>query len=84
MTKLRRIRWAGHVARTGERWIYTGFWWERQKGARPLGTNRRRWKNNIRMYVGETRFSSIDWIHLAPDRDQGRALVNTATNLRVP
>jgi hypothetical protein len=26
----------------------------------------------------------VDWIHLAADRDQRRALVNTVMNLRVP
>jgi hypothetical protein len=25
--KSRRMRWAGHVARTGRREVYTGFWW---------------------------------------------------------
>jgi hypothetical protein len=27
MIKSRIIRWAGHVARMGERRVYTGFWW---------------------------------------------------------
>jgi hypothetical protein len=36
------------------------------------------------MYLGEIGLSDMDWIHLAYDRDQGRALVNTATSLRVP
>jgi hypothetical protein len=26
----------------------------------------------------------MDWIHLAQDRDQWQAIVNTVTNLRVP
>jgi hypothetical protein len=25
--KLKIMRWAGHVARTGEREVHTGFWW---------------------------------------------------------
>jgi hypothetical protein len=32
----------------------------------------------------ETGWGSMDWIHLAQDRDQLRALVNTAMNFRVP
>jgi hypothetical protein len=29
--KLRRMRWAGHVARIGRRGMHIGFWWESQK-----------------------------------------------------
>jgi len=36
------------------------------------------------MDVGETGCEGVDWIHLAQDRDQWRALVNTVTHLRVP
>jgi hypothetical protein len=31
MVKSRRIRWAGQVARTGEKRMYIGYWWENQK-----------------------------------------------------
>jgi hypothetical protein len=30
--QLRRIRWAGHVARMGRREVYTGFWWGHLRG----------------------------------------------------
>jgi hypothetical protein len=36
------------------------------------------------MDVGEIVWGGMDWIDLAQDRDQRRALVNTVTNLRVP
>jgi hypothetical protein len=31
MIKLRRMRWAGHVARMGLRGLHIGYWWESQK-----------------------------------------------------
>jgi hypothetical protein len=31
MIKSRRMRWAGHVARMGEKRMHVGFWWESQK-----------------------------------------------------
>jgi hypothetical protein len=39
---------------------------------------------DIRMYLKETGWEGMDWIHLAQDRDQRRALVNMVINLRVP
>jgi hypothetical protein len=53
------------------------------EGKRPLGRPRRRWVDNIKMDFGETRWDGMDWIDLAQDRDQWRALVNTAMNLQV-
>jgi hypothetical protein len=51
---------------------------------RPQGTPRRRWVNNIKIDLSEIRWDGINWIELAQDRDQWRALVNTVMNLRVP
>jgi hypothetical protein len=53
------------------------------EGKRPLGRPRCRWENNIRMDLRETGWGGMDWIDLAQDRDQLRALVNTIINLRV-
>jgi hypothetical protein len=36
------------------------------------------------MDLREIGFGGMDWIELSQDRDQLRALVNTAMNLRVP
>jgi hypothetical protein len=85
MIKSRRMRWAWHVARMGGRGMHIGYWWERQKERkRPLGRPRRRWIDNIKIDLRERGWDGIDWIDLAQDRDQWRALVNTVMNLRVP
>jgi hypothetical protein len=36
------------------------------------------------MAYREIGWDDVDWIDLAQDRDQGRALVSTVMNLRVP
>jgi hypothetical protein len=51
---------------------------------RPLGRPRRRWVDNIKMNLGEIGWEGRDWIELAQNRDQWRALVNAVMNLRVP
>jgi hypothetical protein len=40
--------------------------------------------DNIKIDLKETGWDGVDWIDLAQDRDQWRALVNTVMNLRVP
>jgi hypothetical protein len=54
------------------------------EGNRPLGRPRLRWVDNIKIDLRETGWDGVDWIELAQDRDQWRALVNTVMNLRVP
>jgi hypothetical protein len=51
---------------------------------RTLGRIRRRWEDNIKIDPREIGWSDMDWITLAQDRDQWRALVDTIVNLRVP
>jgi hypothetical protein len=45
---------------------------------------RRRWVDNIKMDLREIGWDGVDWIDLAQDRDQWRAVVNTVMNFRVP
>jgi hypothetical protein len=54
------------------------------EGRRPLGRPRRRWVDNIKMDLREIGWDGVDWVDLAEDRDQLRALVNTVMNLRLP
>jgi hypothetical protein len=56
------------------------FWPENLKGRDYL---RRRLEDNIRMDVREIVWEVVDWIHLAQDGNQWRAIFNTVVNLRV-
>jgi hypothetical protein len=40
--------------------------------------------DDMKMDLGEIGWDGIDWIDMAQDRDQWRALVNTVMNLQVP
>jgi hypothetical protein len=51
---------------------------------RPLVRPRRRWLDNIRTDLVEVRWSDVDWIGLAQDRDGWRAILNSVLNVRVP
>jgi hypothetical protein len=54
------------------------------EGKRPLGRPRHRWEDNIKLDLRKIGWGGMDWIDLAQDRDQWRALLNTVMNLRVP
>jgi hypothetical protein len=54
------------------------------KGKRPLGRPRLKWKDNIKMDIRETGWGTMDWIDLAQDMDQWRALANMVMHLQVP
>ena len=84
MIKSRILKWARHVARVEEGSsafkILTGS----LAGGRPLGRPRRRWEDNIRMYLEEIGVNAGNWVDSAHNTDDWRALVNAALNLRVP
>jgi hypothetical protein len=78
------MRWAGHVGQIGEKTNAYRILVGKPEGKRPLGRPRRRWVKNIKMDLREIGWDGTNWIDLAQDWDQWRALVNTVMNLRVP
>jgi hypothetical protein len=53
MIKSRRMRWAGHVARMGEKRNAYRVWMGKLEGKRAVGRHRRMWKDNIKMDLRE-------------------------------
>jgi hypothetical protein len=82
--KSRRMRWAGHVARIGEKRYVYRLLVGKPEGKRPLGRPRCRWMDSIQMDLLEIGLNVVDWIGLAQDRYRWRAPVNLLMNLRVP
>jgi hypothetical protein len=53
MIKSRRVRWAGHIARMGEKRNAYRILVRKPEGKRPLGRPRRGWVDNIKMDLRE-------------------------------
>jgi hypothetical protein len=62
VTKSRRIRWAGHVARMRERRGVYNVLVGKPEGKRPLGRPRRRWEDNIKMDLQVVGCGGKDWM----------------------
>jgi hypothetical protein len=82
--KSSRMRWVGYVPCMGEMRNEYKILVGNPEGKRPRERPRRRWEVNIRTYLQEVWCEVVDRIRLAQNRDQWRAVVNTATKLRVP
>jgi len=78
------MRWAGHVARRGERRSIYRVLVGKPEGKKLLGRPRRKWEDNIKMDLQEVGCGGVDWIELVQDRDGWGKLVNAVMNLRVP
>jgi hypothetical protein len=59
--KSRRMRWASHVARTGEKRNAYRLLAGKTDGKRPLRRSRRRWVDNIRMGV---MWTGLVWLRI--------------------
>ena len=81
---LRKMRWAGNVARMRHRRGVFRVLVGKPEGKRPLGRPRHRWEDNIKMDLLEVGCGGKGWIELAQDRDRWLALVNAVMNLQVP
>jgi len=80
--KSRVMRWAGHVARMEAMRNAYNKWSKNLKGrdhSEDLGID-----YNIRIDLREIEWEGVDCMHLAQDRDQWVAVVNTVMNLRAP
>ena len=82
--KSRRMRWAGHVARMGERRGVYRVLVGKLERKRRLGRPSVEGRIILRWLFRKWDVGGVDWIELAQDRDKWRALLNAAINLRVP
>jgi len=71
--KSRRMRWAGHVVRIGERKGLYRVLVGKPEGKRPLGRPSRRWEDNIKMDVQEVDvvvWTGSFWLRIGTDGGQ--------------
>ena len=68
--KSRRMRWAWHVSRMGERRGVYRVLVGKPEGKRPLGRPRLRWEDDIKLDLQEVGCGDMDSIGLAQDRNR--------------
>ena len=74
----------GHMARIAERRLVFRILVGKREGKRQLGRPRRRWENNIKIYLQETECEGVDCTDLVPDGNLWKVLLTTVKNIRVP
>jgi hypothetical protein len=82
--KSRRIRWVRHVASIGEKRGVYRVLVGKPEGKGPLGRDKHKWEDDIKMDIQEVGCGGVDWTVMAQVRDRLRALVNGGLQLRVP
>jgi hypothetical protein len=65
------MRWAGYVARIGEKRNAYRILVGKPEGNRPLGRPRRGWVDNIRMDNRGMGWDGMGWIDLAQNKEHG-------------
>jgi hypothetical protein len=78
----RKIRWAGYIARMGKMRNAYKILVGKSEKKRQLRGSGSRWEDCIRVGLWEIRWEVVEWMHLAPNRDQWRAVVNTVMDHR--
>jgi hypothetical protein len=81
--KSRRMKWAGHVARMGDKRGAYRVLMGNTEGKRPLGRPRRRWEDDIKMDIqelGSGAWTGLVWL----SRGTGGSSCNAVMNLPVP
>jgi hypothetical protein len=69
--KLRRMRLTGYVAQIEWKRNKYSLLVGKPEGKRPLGRQKRRWVDNIKLDLGEIGWGGVDWIGL--DQDRGKS-----------
>jgi hypothetical protein len=62
--KSKKVIWAWHVTRMGEKRNAYRILVGNPEGKRPLGRPRRQWVDNIKMHLREIGWDGMDWIWL--------------------
>jgi hypothetical protein len=67
-----KLRWAGHIARKGEKRNAYRILVGTPEGKRPLESPRRSLVGNIKMDLREIRWRGVNWFDVAQDWDRWR------------